>query len=114
MTNSKFWKEISEEVEEETDDPDCQDALVWDNKNHKPPSVYLYIVMQLCQKESLRTWLRNNSGPRNRLQVCTKLMHHHSMFLDLSSMQMCRVFHMFSPTFLVLERPEKRAKVHGR
>jgi len=85
MTNSKFWKEISEEVEEETDDPDCQDALVWDNKNHKPPSVYLYIVMQLCQKESLRTWLRNNSGPRNRLQclsmfneICTGVEYVHN------------------------------------
>ena len=53
-----------EEVEET--DEDCQDALVWDTKNHKPPSVYLYIVMQLCKKESLRTWLRNNSGVRNR------------------------------------------------
>jgi len=85
MTNSKFWKEISEEVEEETDEPDCQDALVWDNKNHKPPSVYLYIVMQLCQKESLRTWLRNNSGPRNRLQclsmfneICTGVEYVHN------------------------------------
>jgi len=84
MTNSKFWKEISDEVQEETDE-DCQDALVWDTKNHKPPSVYLYIVMQLCQKESLRTWLRNNSGRRNRLQclsmfneICTGVEYVHN------------------------------------
>ena len=84
MTNSKFWKEISDEVQEETDE-DCQDALVWDTKNHKPPSVYLYIVMQLCQKESLRSWLRNNSGRRNRLQclsmfneICTGVEYVHN------------------------------------
>merc|ERR1719219_1966932 len=83
MTNSKFWKEISEEVEET--DEDCQDALVWDTKNHKPPSVYLYIVMQLCKKESLRTWLRNNSGVRNRLhclsmfnEICTGVEYVHN------------------------------------
>lgn len=82
MTNSKFWKEISEEVETEEE---CMDALVWDHKNHKPASVYLYIVMQLCQKESLRTWLKNYTGPRNRLhcldifnQICTGVEYVHS------------------------------------
>ena len=67
MTNSKFWKEISDEVLEEDTEEEVVDALEWDAKNQpKPPSVYLYIVMQLCQKESLRSWLKNNSSGRSK------------------------------------------------
>ena len=41
MANSKFWKEISEEFYEETNE-DCQDALLWDTKNHKPLGLPLH------------------------------------------------------------------------
>ena len=87
MTNSKFWKEISDEENGENNDDskDCMDALVWDSKNQKPPDVYLYIVMQLCQKASLRTWLRNNHTPRNRAhclsmfnEICTGVEYVHN------------------------------------
>ena len=39
---------------------DVCEAIVWDESNR--PRSYLYIVMQLCQKESLRHWLKMNCG----------------------------------------------------
>ena len=53
---------------------DCDDALEWEEKKCKQETsvpvksdpVYLYIVMQLCQKESLRDWLRSCTVERNR------------------------------------------------
>lgn len=84
--HSKFWKEIAVDEEEEED---CCDAMVWDAKHLantvKPPPVYLYIVMQLCQKESLRTWLRTTADSRTRLkslsifnEICTGVEYVHS------------------------------------
>ena len=89
MTNSKFWKEISDEVVEEDTEEEVVDALVWDAKNQpKPPSVYLYIVMQLCQKESLRSWLKNNCSGRNKghclsmfNEICSGVEYVHSQGL---------------------------------
>jgi translation initiation factor 2-alpha kinase 3 len=60
---------------------ECDDALVWDaansvqrrqdeedrvRKEEERRHVYLYIVMQLCQKESLRDWLRSCTVQRAR------------------------------------------------
>lgn len=43
---------------------DCADALAWDGdrmkREKKEEDIFLYIVMQLCQKESLRDWLRRS------------------------------------------------------
>eukprot|EP00094_Tigriopus_californicus_P003984 TCALIF_03837-PA protein Name:"Similar to EIF2AK3 Eukaryotic translation initiation factor 2-alpha kinase 3 (Homo sapiens)" AED:0.07 eAED:0.07 QI:0/0.66/0.5/1/0.66/0.5/4/176/987 len=55
----------------------CEDALEWDKANwkeegqreeKKSQQVYLYIVMQLCQKQSLRDWLRDCVMNRSRQQ----------------------------------------------
>ena len=91
MTHSKFWKEISDDCEDVTEAEDCVDALEWDTKNNaakKPPPVYLYIVMQLCQKESLRVWLRNTSETRSRVkalfmfnEICNGVEYVHSQGL---------------------------------
>ena len=94
MTHSKFWKEISDDCEDVTEAEDCVDALEWDTKNSpalaakKPPPVYLYIVMQLCQKESLRVWLRNTSETRSRVkalfmfnEICNGVEYVHSQGL---------------------------------
>jgi len=51
-----------------SDSLSCCEAIEWDssNQNKQTPAAvkvksYLYIVMQLCRKETLRDWLRNNS-----------------------------------------------------
>merc|ERR1712038_1282903 len=54
----------------------------------KPPQFYLYIVMQLCQKESLKTWLRSCTVERNRIrslqmfnEICLGVEYVHSQGL---------------------------------
>ncbi len=95
-TKSKFWKdsatETTEDKADEDDDDEAQDALEWCAKNakaqtpmEKEPSIYLYIVMQLCQKESLRSWLRNCNVQRTQLkslamfnEICNGVEYVHS------------------------------------
>ena len=83
------------------------DALAWDEENkklqvtkhtdeeegraeNKPRSgkVYLYIVMQLCQRESLKSWLRSCTYQRVRRQstrmfreICSGVEYVHSQGL---------------------------------
>ena len=51
---------------------DGAEALVWDRKKQQEKEesskekVFLYIVMQICQKESLKDWLRSCTVERNR------------------------------------------------
>lgn len=75
----------------------CEDALEWDKANwkengqsedHKSQQVYLYIVMQLCQKQSLRDWLREcilNRSRQKSLQmfheICLGVKYVHSQQL---------------------------------
>ena len=58
---------------------DCDEALEWDQRRierqrresereGRKSNSYLYIVMQLCQKESLRDWLRSCTIERCRLK----------------------------------------------
>jgi len=69
----------------------CCDALEWD-ENHskesqgpekKKAKSYLYIVMQLCKKETLRDWLRNNRVREERqvlsifCQICVGVEYVH-------------------------------------
>ena len=87
---SKFWNNSSSssennETNSSESDSFCE-AVIWQEQNAakveneksdrkscetktecpKPPQFYLYIVMQLCQKESLKTWLRSCTVERNR------------------------------------------------
>merc|ERR1712029_943933 len=65
----------------------------------KPPSVYLYIVMQLCQKESLRSWLKNNSSGRNKghclsmfNEICSGVEYVHSQGLIHRDLKPSNIF----------------------
>jgi len=67
--------DMSEDANEGSVNSDCCDALVWDSKELKEKKnttvetrSYLYIVMQLCRKETLRDWLRNTTL-RNQSEI---------------------------------------------
>merc|ERR1712223_551719 len=102
MTQSKFWKDISDE-ENEDEAEECCEALIWDAKNQSkkapPAPVYLYIVMQLCQKESLRVWLKNTSEHRSRLEslsrfheICSGVEYVHSQGLIHRDLKPSNIF----------------------
>merc|ERR1719219_2855462 len=102
MTQSKFWKDISDE-ENEDEVEEGSDALIWDAKNQSkkapPAPVYLYIVMQLCQKESLRVWLKNTSEHRRRLEslyrfheICSGVEYVHSQGLIHRDLKPSNIF----------------------
>ena len=78
----------------------CADALAWDEQRliskrrgeeeekERREHVYLYIVMQLCQKESLKDWLRSCRVERSRArslhmfhEICLGVEYVHSQGL---------------------------------
>lgn len=80
-----------------TDNNSCCEALDWDEKhkddtkeetdeglgkltNDAKPKAYLYIVMQLCRKDSLKDWLRNNQV-RRKLEIL-QMFHQICMGVD--------------------------------
>ena len=112
---SKFWSNSSSSSSQLEDTESAEsgslcEAVVWqehnaakteksnktcdqkskDTKNDVPkaPQFYLYIVMQLCQKESLKTWLRSCTLERNRIrslqmfnEICLGVEYVHSQGL---------------------------------
>lgn len=98
-TRSKFWKDSI--TSSEGENAVCEEALEWDQKNEekKKPHGYLYIVMQLCQKESLRIWLRNCTVQRNRLkslsmfqEICLGVEYVHSQGLIHRDLKPSNIF----------------------
>jgi len=119
---SKFWNDSSSSDDNETksseSDSFCE-AVIWQEQNAskvnseksnkkssepkaecpKPPQFYLYIVMQLCQKESLKTWLRSCTLERNRTrslqmfnEICLGVEYVHSQGLIHRDLKPSNIF----------------------
>ena len=123
---SKFWDKSSsasenvEDIESVESDSMCE-AVIWQEQNDakmekslfksnaksnttksdssKPPQYYLYIVMQLCQKESLKSWLRSCTVQRNRVrslqmfnEICLGVEYVHSQGLIHRDLKPSNIF----------------------
>ena len=80
------WQEQKDEKTEKS--KSHQNTSVTKQDSPKPPQFYLYIVMQLCQKESLKSWLRSCTVQRNRVrslqmfnEICLGVEYVHSQGL---------------------------------
>ena len=119
---SKFWDDSSSSSDDNPtksseSDSFCE-AVIWQEQNAikpdseksnksyepkaecpKPPQFYLYIVMQLCQKESLKTWLRSCTVERNRTrslqmfnEICLGVEYVHSQGLIHRDLKPSNIF----------------------
>ena len=121
---SKFWNNSSSashigDTGSIDSDSNCE-AVVWQEQNaarleknsksdfkssdtkkncSKAPQLYLYIVMQLCQKESLKTWLRSCTIQRNRIrslqmfnEICLGVEYVHSQGLIHRDLKPSNIF----------------------
>ena len=119
---SKFWDNSSSSsndnhTKSSESDSFCE-AVIWQEQNvkkpggenskkscesktdcPKPPQFYLYIVMQLCQKESLKTWLRSCTVERNRTrslqmfnEICLGVEYVHSQGLIHRDLKPSNIF----------------------
>lgn len=98
-----------EDEQEEGGSLSCYEALDWEEnhnviqsqENPVKPKSYLYIVMQLCKKETLRDWLKNNMDREQRTifrffhQLCVGVDYVHNQGLIHRDLKPCNIY--FSP-----------------
>ncbi|XP_023320471.1 eukaryotic translation initiation factor 2-alpha kinase isoform X2 [Eurytemora carolleeae] len=80
-TSSGPFKKFKQSKSGSSESLSCYDALDWDINQNSGSSKetrsraksYLYIVMQLCRKDTLRDWLRNNRSESEILSVFSQI-----------------------------------------
>merc|ERR1719250_532010 len=109
-SDSNYNELDSEHSDRSSESVSSVEALEWDNdikeesnpenttlKNPKQKS-FMYIVMQLCLKDTLRDWLRNNSQRKRETvlsifsQICTGGEYVHSQNLDHRNLKPSNIY----------------------